>query len=270
MKVIEQYGNLLHSSSKLNQKKISTNMKFSYFALLSVIFAASTYAAPIAQAHVNEIADEMVRGTSGANKWQRWARFSKWYFTHPNHLYKRDADASATAEANANAEAWRWHVWFRNQAIYKREESEDEESPALTLESENDEEEPLGVAYAFSNDTDSAEPIAFYPIYASDIDSQIQGAGLPSNSTSPDRIEKREADADADAWRWHVWFRNQAIYKREADAEAEADANPDAWRWHVWFRNQAIYKREADAEAEADANPDAWRWHVWFRNQAIY
>lgn len=79
-----------------------------------------------------------------------------------------------------------------------------------------------------------------------------------------------DAVADTETWRWHKWFRNQAIYKREADAsavaEAEADANAEAWRWHKWFRNQAIYKRDADADSDADA----WRWHKWFRNQAIY
>ena len=70
----------------------------------------------------------------------------------------------------------------------------------------------------------------------------------PIAHPAPDAIASPEAAAEADAWRWHSWVKNQAIYKREADAdanpEAEAEAEADAWRWHSWVRNQAIYKRE--------------------------
>lgn len=99
---------------------------------------------------------------------------------------------------------------------------------------------PIGFKYLLNED-EEADPIAVIPIFDDDND----------NSGSNKILKNREVNADA--WRWHTWFRNQAIYKRDADAEADANAfaaaspGADAWRWHTWFRNQAIYKREADA-----------------------
>ncbi|CAI8496060.1 unnamed protein product [Pichia kudriavzevii] len=192
-------------------------MKFTTVGLLSILIASTTFAAPVSQA------DATADAVADTEAW----RWHKWFRNQA--IYKREADASAVAEAeaDANAEAWRWHKWFRNQAIYRRED-EPEQAEGDLEEEEYDGKEPIGFAYAFADDDKNSEPVAFFPMFASDFEEQ------PTNGTN---VAKRDADADAEAWRWHKWFRNQAIYKRDA----EADANPDAWRWHKWFRNQAIY-----------------------------
>ena len=232
----------VHQKTKSLYYTKEKKMKFTTVGLLSILIASTTFAAPVSQA------DATADAVADAEAW----RWHKWFRNQA--IYKREADASAVAEAeaDANAEAWRWHKWFRNQAIYKRDadadsdadawrwhkwfrnqaiyrrEDEPEQAEGDLEEEEYDGKEPIGFAYAFADDDKNSEPVAFFPMFASDFEEQ------PTNGTN---VAKRDADADAEAWRWHKWFRNQAIYKRDA----EADANPDAWRWHKWFRNQAIY-----------------------------
>ncbi|TID12976.1 hypothetical protein CANINC_005075 [Pichia inconspicua] len=210
-------------------------MKFSTSGLFSVMMAVATYAAPVADANANAVAD----ADAEAWRWHRWVRGVA--------IYKRDADA------NADADAWRWHRWVRGVAIYKRED-----------ETSQPDEEPLGMAYAFASNETDAEPVAYYPIFASDLETQL--TELLNEHPEDLQLEKREAeaDADADAWRWHRWVRGVAIYKRE-----DVESQPENWEWHVTFDapEEADFEKR---EAEANADADAWRWHRWVRGVAIY
>lgn len=113
-------------------------------------------------------------------------------------------------------------------------------------------EEPIGFKVLVDESDKDAKPIAFIPIYEND-----------TTSEDLDILSKR--DPEAAAWRWHKWVPNQAIYKREAVAEAAADAFA---KYHQYFKNIGVFKR--DAEADANAKASAWRWHKWVPNQAIY
>lgn len=125
------------------------------------------------------------------------------------------------------------------------EEDDDELLAELINVPDEDGRMPIGFKYLMNENDQDADPITFIPIFDDEFDTE----------NAENILEKRNpnADADADAWRWHIWFRNQAIYKRAADAEADANAlaaaslDADAWRWHSWFKNQSIYKREPGA-----------------------
>lgn len=215
-------------------------MKFSTCGIFSILMATAAYAAPVAEANADADAD--------AWRWHQWVRGVG--------IYKREA--AAEAKANADADAWRWHEWVRGVAIYKRENATDIE--------ENQYEQPLGMAYAFASNATDAVPVAYYPLYASDLETQF--TELLNKHPSDLQLEKREAEADAEAWRWHEWVRGVAIYKRE-----DAASDPANWEWHVTFtapEDANIQKRDAEAEANADADADAWRLHEWVRGVAIY
>ncbi|GAV29117.1 hypothetical protein PMKS-002597 [Pichia membranifaciens] len=113
-------------------------------------------------------------------------------------------------------------------------------------------EEPIGFKILVDETDKDAKPIAFIPIYKND-----------TTSEDLDILTKR--DSDAAAWRWRKWVPNQAIYKREAKANAAAEAEASA-KYRHYFKNIGVFKRDADADADASA----WRWHKWVPNQAIY
>lgn len=117
-------------------------------------------------------------------------------------------------------------------------------------------EEPIGLKILVDENDEDAKPITFIPIYRND-----------TTSEDLDILSKR--DPDAAAWRWRKWVPNQAIYKREATAEAAAEAEASA-KYRHYYKNIGVFKRDADADADADAVASAWRWHKWVPNQAIY
>lgn len=142
---------------------------------------------------------------------------------HPAAAPDAEANAVASPNAEAEADAWRWRTLIKGQAIYKRE-------------ADGDQEEPIAYVYAFENET-STDPIALYPVYVSDIEDEVS---KHFNLTS---LTLSKRDAEADAWRWRTLIKGQAIYKREAeaDADANAEADADAWRWRTLIKGQAIY-----------------------------